>query len=69
MSSVSSEQSCVREGASYDKVFLLGRNDPGTLSDERNPSTTLPSIRDEDLDTDKSQGDYIDGLDGAEPPT
>ena len=69
MSSASSEQSCVREGAGYDKVFSTGRNDPGTLSDERNPSTTLPSIRDEDLDTDKSQGDYIDGLDGAEPPT
>ena len=69
MSSASSEQSCVREGASYDKVFSSGRNDPGTLSDERNPSATSPSIRDEDLDMDKSQGDSTDDLDGAEPPT
>ena len=54
MSSASSEQSCVREGAGYDKVFSSGRNDPGTLSDERNPSATSPSIGDKDLNTDRS---------------
>jgi len=34
MSSASSEQSCVREGAGYDEVFPTGQDDPGTSSDE-----------------------------------
>ena len=69
MSSASSEQLCVREGAGYDEVFLSGWNDPGNSSDKRNPSATLPSTRDEDLDTDRSEGDSTDRLNGAEPPT
>ena len=69
MSSASGNQSCVREGASYDEVFPSGQNDPGTSSEERNPLATSPSIRDEDLDTDRLEGDSTDGLDGAEPPT
>ena len=69
MSSVSSEQSCVRKGVSYDKVFQSGRNNLGTSSDERNPSATSPFTRDKDLDTDRSEGDSADGLYGAEPPT
>ena len=68
MSSVSSEQSCVCEGAGYDKVFLSGQNDPGTSSDERNPLATSPSLKDEDLDTDRSASDSTDDLDGTEPP-
>ena len=69
MSSASSEQSCVREGPTYDKVFPSGQNDPGTLSDERNPSATSPSTGDKDLDTDRSESDSTDGLVGAKPPT
>ena len=69
MSSASSNQLCVREEASYDEVFLSGQNDPSTSSEERNPSATSPSTRDEDLGTDKSEGDSTDGLIGAEPPT
>ena len=69
MSSASSEQSCVRKGVSYDKVFQSGRNNLGTSSDERNPSATSPFTRDKDLDTDRSEGDSADGLYGAEPPT
>ena len=68
MSSVLSNQSCVREGAGYDEVFPSGQNDPDTSSEERNPSATSPSTRDEDLDMDRSEGDSTDGLDGAEPP-
>ena len=64
MSSASSEQLCVREGTGYDEVFLSGWNDLGTSSDERNPSATLPSTRDEDLDTDRLEGDSTDGLNG-----
>ena len=69
MSSTSSNQSCVHEGAGYDEVFPSGQNDPGTSSEERNPSATSPSTRGEDLDTNRSKGDSIDGLIGAKPPT
>lgn len=68
MSSMLSEQSCVHEGAGYDEVFPSGQNDPGTISDERNPSASSPSTRDEDLDTYKLEGDSTNGLVGAEPP-
>ena len=68
MSSASSEQSCVREGAGYDEVFLSGQDDLDTSSEERNSSATLPSTRDKDLDTDRSASDYTDGLDGVEAP-
>ena len=56
MSSVSSNQSCVCEGAGYDEVFRLGQNDLSTSSEERNSSATSPSTKDEDLDTDRSEG-------------
>ena len=69
MSSASSEQSCVCEGAGYDEVFPSSQNDLYTSNDERNPSATSPSTRDEDLDTNRSEGDSTDGLDGAESPT
>ena len=67
MSSASSNQLCVRDGAGYDEVFPRGQKDPETSSEERNPSATSPS-RDEDLETVGSEGDSSDGLDGAEPP-
>ena len=69
MSSVSSNQSCVREEAGYDEVFPSGHNNPSTSSEERNLSVTSPSTRDEDLDMDRSEGDSTDGLIGAELPT
>ena len=56
MSSASSNQLCVREGVGYDEVFPLGQNDLGNLNEERNPLATSPSTRDEDLDTDRSEG-------------
>ena len=69
MSSVSSNQLCVREGAGYDEVLPSGQNDPGTSSEERILLATSPSTRDEDLDTDRSKGDSTDGLVSAKPPT
>ena len=69
MFSASSEQLCVREGASYNEVFPSNLNDPDTLSDERDPSTTSPSIGDEDMDVDGSEGDLNgDDIDIGEPP-
>ena len=49
MSSASSEQSCVRNGAGYDEVFPSGLDDLDTSSHEREPSATSPSIGDEDM--------------------
>nr|POE54637.1 hypothetical protein CFP56_68963 [Quercus suber] len=69
MSNTLSEQSCVHERVGYNEVFPLGRNDPGTSSDERNLSATSPSTRDENLGTDRLEGDSTDGLVGVEPLT
>ena len=67
MSSASNNQSCVRDGAGYYEVFLLGHKDPDTSSEERDPSASSPS-RDADLEVDRLEGDSSDGLVGAEPP-
>ena len=69
MPSASSNQLFVCEGAGYDEVFSSGQHDPGTSSEERNLSAISPSIRDEDLDTNRSEGDFTEGTVGAEPPT
>ncbi|KAK9989034.1 hypothetical protein SO802_029273 [Lithocarpus litseifolius] len=68
MSSASSNQSFVRDGASYDEMYLSGQKDFDTSSEERNSSATSPSSRDEDLETDRPKSDLSDGLDGAKPP-
>ena len=68
MFSASSEQLCVRKGVGYDEVFPSSLNDPGTSSDEREPSTTFPYIGDEDVDVDWSEGDSNDDdVDICEP--
>ena len=68
MSSALSEQSCVCKEAGYDEVFLSSQDDPGTLSDERDLSATLPSTGDENLDMDGSESDSNNGLAGAKSP-
>ena len=72
MFNVSSEQSCVREGASYDKVYLLGQDDLGTFSsNERVPSANSPSTReDDDFDVDRSESDSNEdeGIGSDKPP-
>ena len=67
MFSASSNQSCVRNRAGYDEVFLSGQKDLDTSSDERNLSATSPS-RDEGLEMDRLEGDSSDSLDSVEPP-
>ena len=71
MSSASSEQSCVQEGADYDEVYPLGQDDPNTSSDERVPSVNSPSTKeDDDLDVDRSENDSNEDEDigNDEPP-
>ena len=71
MSSASSEQSCVRNGAGYNMVYLLGQDNLSTSSDEKVPSTNSPSTEeDDDLDVDESESDSNDDEDigNDEPP-
>ena len=59
-----SEQSCVREGASYDEVYPLGQDDPSTSYDKRVPSANSPFMNeDEDLDVDELESDSNDEKD------
>ena len=62
MSSALSEQSCVREGAGCDEVYLLGQDNPGTSSDERVPFANSPSSEDDDLDVEGSESDSNEGI-------
>ena len=49
MSSASSNQSFVRDGAGYEELYPSGYKDPDELS-ERTPSTTSPSSTNEDME-------------------
>ena len=71
MSSASSEQLCVHEGAGYDEVYLLGQDNPGTSSDERVSSANSPlTEEDDDLDVDVLESDSNEDEDigNDEPP-
>ena len=53
-----SEQSCVREWASYNEVYPLGHTDPGTLYPERDQFANSPSEEEyEDSDEYGSESD------------
>ena len=61
-----SEQSCVREGASYDEVYPSGQGDLDSSYPERDPSVSSPSEEeDEDLDEEGSRSD-VDEVPGDE---
>ena len=49
MSSASSNQSFVRDGAGYEELYLLGYRDPDELS-ERSPSAASSSLKNEDME-------------------
>ena len=49
MSSASSNQSFVRDGAGYEELYPSGYKDPDELS-KRTPSATSPSSTDEDME-------------------
>ena len=68
MSSASSKQLYVREGAGYDEVYPLGQNDPNTSSEERVPSANSPSTEDDDLDGNRSKSDSNEDIGNDEPP-
>ena len=66
MSSVSSNQSCVCNGAGYNEMHLSGHKDPDISSEEKSPSAS--SSRDDDLEIERSEGGSNDGLIDDEPP-
>ena len=49
MSSALSNQSFIRDGASYEELYLSGCRDSDELS-ERSPSTFSPSSKNEDME-------------------
>ena len=65
MSSASSNQSCVRDGAGYDEMYPSGHKDLDVSSEER--SLSASSSRDDDLEMEGSEGGSSDGLIGDEP--
>ena len=64
---VSSEQSCVREGAGYDEVYLSGQDNLDAFYSEGVPSAHSPSKEeDEDEDMDESKSDTNEDSDCKE---
>ena len=66
MSSISSNQSCVRNRASYDEMYPSGQKDPDVSREERSPSAS--SSRDDDLEIKGLEGGFSHGLIGDKPP-
>ena len=60
MSSASSNQSFVRDGAGYEELKLSGYRDPDDLS-ERSPSTSFPSSKNEDMEVVEPEEGSDDG--------
>ena len=70
-SEVSSDQSCVCNGAGYDEVYLLGLDDPSTSSSDQVSFSNSPSAEgDEDVDVDGLEDDSSEEyIASAEPPS
>ena len=62
MSSASSNQSFVCDGASYKEVYPSGYKDPDDLC-ERSPSASSPSSKNEDMEVAEPKEGSIDGKD------
>ena len=62
MSSASSNQSFVRDGAGYKEVYPSGYKDPNDLS-ERSPSASSPSSKNKDMEVAEPEEGSIDGED------
>ena len=60
MSSASSNQSFVCDGADYEELYLSGYRDPDDLS-ERSPSAASPSSKNEDMELAEPEEGSYDG--------
>ena len=63
MSNASSNQSFVCDEAGYEEAYPLGYRDPDDLSEERSPSASSPSSKDEDMEVVEPDEGFDDGED------
>ena len=63
MSNASSNQSFDCDEAGYEEVYPLGYRDPDDLSEERSPSASSPSSKDEDMEVVEPDEGFDDGED------
>ena len=63
MSSASINQSFVHNGTGYEEVYPSGYRDPDNLSEERSPSTSSPSSKNEDIEVVEPEEGSDDGED------
>ena len=63
MSSASSNQSFVRDGAGDEEVYLSGYRDPYDLSEDRSSFASSPSSKNEDMEVAESEEGSNDGED------
>ena len=63
MSSAWSNQSFVCDGAGYEEVYLSGYRDPDDLSEERSPSASSQSLKNEDMEVVEPKKGSDDGED------
>ena len=63
MSSASSNQSFLRDGAGYEEVYPSSNRDPDDLSEERSPSASSPSSKNEDIEVAELEEGSDDGKD------
>ena len=68
MSSASSNHSFVRDGAGYDEVYPSGHKDLNNASEERSSSASSPSSRDEGLEMEGPEDDFIQDPDVNKSP-
>ena len=61
MSSASSNQSFVHNWAGYEEVYPSSYRDPDDLSEERSPSASSPSLKNEDMEVAKPEEGSNDG--------
>ena len=68
MSSATGNHSFVRDGVGYDEVYPSGHKDHNSSSEERSPSASSPSSRDDGLEREELEDDLLQDLDDNKPP-
>ena len=63
MSSASTNQSFVHDGAGYEEVYSSSYRDQDNLSEERSPSASSPSLKNEDMEVAEPKEGSDDGED------
>ena len=59
----------VHDRVGYDEFYPSSHKDPNSSSEERSPSASSPTSRDEGFEMERPEDDSSEGLDDAEPPS